>query len=230
MSASSFIYDEITNFSDFFHELYDRCYSQISNAWIKTIYYRFENETFEWTKNDENVIRIYYNAYHNVVIDRDERKLYQFLENRFAISLHRRVDKTIKKIKQQRQKFIENYYERFKILFEHVEDRDKSIDQYLDYEHDFCLLKIVNWFIVDLRNIKLRSQMLDEFWIIHRQNKIIDINFQSICTTTQLKHTIMKSWRTCQTNDQSLITFQINTAIVNNINVESIKKILVFKL
>ena len=65
---------------------------------------------------------------------------------------------------------------------------------------------------------------------MYRQNKIIDINFQSICTTTQMKYTIMKFRRKFQTNDQLLIIFQINTTIVNNINVESINEIFVFEL
>ena len=232
MSTTQLYYDETANLDHFLHVLNHECYSLLTlSAWIEAVYCHLIDETLEWAKNDENVTRIYYNVYHNAVIDRDERKLYQLLENRFAISLRYRVDKTLKKIKQKRHEFIESYYIRVKTLYEHVEDRNKSIDQYLNYEHDFCLLKVVNWFVADLRNIKLRSQMLENFWIMQRQNRFIDISLQSICTTAQLKYTIMKSRiQQSSANEQSLIICQINSAIVSNINVESINKIFVSEL
>ena len=157
-------------------------------------------------KKNENVIRIYYNAYHNVVIDRDERKLYQFFENRFAISLHRKIDKTFKKIKQQRHEFIENYYKQINIFFEHVENQNKFINQlkndemkfiYLNWKHNFCLLKSINWFVDNLKNVKLRQNMIDTIQNMSVENKNIT-NLESICIAIQLKHIMTKKmWRAC---------------------------------
>ena len=91
--------------------------------------------------------RILYNAYHDVAIADDANKLNQFFENRFVASLNYRVF-ILRRVKQKRHEFIENYYTRVKILFEHLEEQNKSIDQnqnhYLDYEHDFCLYEVID--------------------------------------------------------------------------------------
>ena len=90
-------------------------------------YCHFANETFEWTNNDEKIIKIFYNAYHNVVIANDANKLNQFFENRFDASLNYRIVIFIK-IKQNFYESIENYYVRINIIFKHVENWNRIID------------------------------------------------------------------------------------------------------
>lgn len=183
----SLYYDEITSLIDFLHALKYQYYSQISSAWIEAIYCHLIDEALEWAKNDENVIRIHYNAYHNVAMNRDERRLHQLLNERFSTSLRFRVDKAFKEIKQKRHEFIEDYYERVKTLFEHLEDQNKSIDQnhYLDYEHDFCLYEVIDWFVDDLRNNKMRRIMIETLQFLSAEDKVIDVSFESICIATQ---------------------------------------------
>ena len=62
---------------------------------------------------------------------------------------------------------------------------------------------------------------------MQRQDRSIDISLQSTCTAAQLKYTIMKSRiQQPSANEQSLVTCQVNSAIVGNINVESVNEIL----
>ena len=201
--APQLTYDGTTSLSHFLHELYDRCYPQTPSAWIKAVYCRLEGEALEWAKKDENVVRIYYNAYHNVAIDRDGRRLYQLLENRFATPLHRRVDRALKGIKQQDHESIEDYYERVKTLFEHVGGQDRSISQlkdgemrsiYLDWEHSFCLLKVIGWFADGLRNVKLRRNMVDTLQNMPDEDRSI-ISLHTTCIAAQLKRTMAKRTR-----------------------------------
>ena len=220
-------YDGTASSKGFLYALECEYPSLNPSQWIETIYCHLEGEALEWAKNDEQMTKIHFNAYHGFAIVRTVHHLYHLLEDRFATSLSSRVHKALKGIKQERHESIESYYTRVKTLFEHVGGRDKSINQYLDYEHGFSLLEVVNWFVAGLRNTKLRSQMLEEFWIMYRQDRAIDISLQSTCTAAQLKYTIMKSRiRQPSTNEQSLVTCQVNTAIVGNINVESVKEIL----
>ena len=194
-----FIYDEIINLKNFLHVLeYQYFFHSLNaNQWIETIYCHFEDATFEWAKNDEQMIKIYFNARHDFAIARMMKHLYQFFENRFAISLSHRVDKTIKKIKQQRHEFIEDYYERVKILFKHVENRNRVINQYsnLDYEQSCCLVDTICWFVEKLKNIKLRRNMIDTIQNMSNENKTTVINLESICITIQLKRIMTKKIR-----------------------------------
>ena len=199
MTAIQLYYDEIISLKNFLHALEYQYFSHSLNAnqWIETIYCHLENETLEWVKNNEQMIRIYFNARHDFAIARMMKHLYQLLENRFAISLSSRVDKALQKIKQKRQKFIENYYTRVNTLFEHVEDQNKSIDvdKCLDYEHDFCLLKAVDYFVDKLKNNRLRRKIVKTFQEVSNEDNAAIVNLESINNAVQWNYTTMKATR-----------------------------------
>ena len=231
--APQLTYDGITSLEDFLHELaYDNhSLNRGPSQWIEAVCCRLEGEALEWANNEERVVRIRYYAYYDDATVDDADRLNQLFEDRFVASLSYRAS-ILMGVKQEHHESIEDYYVRVNTIFRHVGGQDRVIGQYsdLDYEQSCCLVDTLNWFVAGLRNIKLRSQMLEEFWVMHRQNRVIDISLQSICTAAQLKYTIMKFRRRFQANDQSLVTLQVNAAIVGNINVESVKDIFAFGL
>ena len=218
MPTTQLTYDGTTSLEDFLHALQYQYYLPSPSAWIKAVYCHLEGEALEWAKNDEEVVRIHYNAFHNVAIDRDGRRLYQLLNERFVTALNRRVDKALKGIKQERQESIEDYYERVKTLFEHVGGQDRSINQsqdgemrpvYLDWDHSFSLLKVINWFADGLRNTKLRRNMVDTLRNMSNEDKSTVISLHTTCIAAQLKRIMAKRARKLQ--NQSSVTPQVDT-------------------
>ena len=194
-------YDGTTSLSHFLHVLDhedQKFYPLLSpSAWIEAVHCHLIGEALEWAKNDEVVVKIHYNAYHNVAVDLDGRTLYQLLNDRFATSLSHRVDKVLKGIKQESHESIESYCIRVNTLFEHAggQDRPIDIDQYLDYEHDSCLLKVIDWFVDGLRNNKLRRNLVKVLQDVSAEGRITAVSLESICNATQWAYTTIKTAR-----------------------------------
>ena len=227
MSATIQLYfDEITNLENFLYELEYECHSlDDSSQWIKMIYCHLADETLEWANNDEKMTRIFYNAYHDVAIANDANKLNQFLENRFVASLSYRIA-IFMKIKQAYQEFIENYYIRVNIIFRHVENRNRIIDQYsnLNHEQSCCFVDTIYWFVDDLRNVKLRRNIIDTFQNMFVEDRSI-ISFESICITIQLKRIMTKRTRNqFRMFRNQFVTSQVDTDI--NIVVDKFSSVL----
>ena len=213
-------YDEITSLEKFLYELEYECHSlDDSNQWIKMIYCHLANETLEWANNDEKMIKIRYYAYYDDVIIDDANRLNQLLENRFVASLSYKVS-ILMRVKQEHHESIENYFVRVNTIFRHVENQDKVIDQYsnLDHEHSCCFNDIIYWFVDDLKNVKLRRNMIDTLQNMSVENKSI-INFESICIATQLKRIMIKRIRKFRNQ-----LFDININIVIDMSQSSLKK------
>ncbi|KAG7007188.1 hypothetical protein G7Y79_00011g030860 [Physcia stellaris] len=214
--APQLYYDGTTSLSHFLHELYDRCYPQTPSAWIKAVYCRLAGEALEWAKKDEDVVRIYYNAYHNVAIDRDGRRLYQLLEIRFATPLHHRVDKALKEIKQGPHESIENYYTRVNTLFEHVggQDRPIDVDKCLDHEHGSCLLKAVDYFVDGLRNTTLRRSMFKTLQEVSNEGNAAAVSLESVSNAAQWSYTMIKRTRKLRNRPSATSQVDTDTSIV----------------
>ena len=215
-------YDGTTSLKDFLHELYDRCYPQTPSAWIKAVYCRLEGEALEWAKNDEDVVKIHYNAYHNVANDRDGRTMYQLLDERFSTSLHSRVDEALKAIKQEPHESIEDYYTRVNTLFEHVggQDRPIDVDKCLDHEHGSCLLKAVDYFVDGLRNTKLRRSIAKTLQEVSNEGNAAAVSLESTCNAAQWTYTTIKQARRVRKQ-----LFGTDTSIVIDMSQSSLEEI-----
>ena len=215
MIASRLYYNGATSLSHFLHDLEYEYYSLLSSsAWIEAVYCHLTGEALEWAKNDEDVTRIHYNAYHGVAIDRDANQFLQLLNDRFATSLGSRFYKALKGVKQEHHEFIEDYYVRFKTIFEHVGGQDGVAGQHLDDEQDYCLFEVIEWFVGDLRNTKLRVTMSGELWDMCAEDRRI-ISLQSTCIAAQLKRTMMKRTRKPRkSRNQSSSTSQADTSVL----------------